>query len=357
MKGFHMKKTILILFGGKSSEYEVSLSSATGAWTNIDKEKYDVLLCGITREGRMYLYGDDPAKIADDTWTAGVKWPLSVDFSDGTLAADRGRGTEHIRVDAVLPMIHGKFCEDGTMQGLFAVAGIPVVGCGCQASALCMDKAAAKAVAACETSIRQAKAVVVRADAAKTDGEIARIREAAEKAFGYPMFVKPSSAGSSVGVTKVKTPDAFADAVRTALREDTKVLVEEYVRGREIEVAVLEEHGTYTVAHPAEIDVGSSEFYDYDTKYVTDESSFFIPARLSAEKQDEVRRYAEEIFRSLDCRGFARVDFFFTEEGEFVFNEINTLPGFTPISMYPKMMISDGISYAELLNRLIESAL
>ena len=352
-----MKKTILILFGGRSSEYEVSLSSATGAWTNIDKEKYDVLLCGITRAGRMYLYGGDPAKIADDTWSDGLKWPLSVDFSDGTLTADRGNGAEHIRVDAVLPMIHGKFCEDGTMQGLFAVAGVPVVGCGCQASAFCMDKAVTKAIVANQTGIRMARSVVIRADRAETDEDIARFREAAEKAFGYPMFVKPSCAGSSVGVTKVKTPDAFEGAVRAALREDTKVLVEEFVRGREIEVAVLEEHGMYTVAHPAEIDVGSSEFYDYETKYITDESSFFIPARIPEEKQDEVRGYAEEIFRALDCRGFARVDFFCTASGEFVFNEINTLPGFTPISMYPKMMVNDGISYGDLLSRLIESAL
>ena len=352
-----MKKTILILFGGKSSEYEVSLSSATGAYANIDKEAYDVLLCGITRDGRMYLYGGDPAKIADDTWTDGPKDPLAVDFSDGTLAVFRESGTEHIRVDAVLPMIHGKFCEDGTMQGLFAVAGIPVVGCDCQSSAVCMDKAVAKAIVKAETRVRLARAVVIKAASAGDDAAVLRYRAAAEEAFGYPMFVKPSRAGSSVGVTKVKTPDAFLPAVRAALREDTKVLVEECIVGREIEVAVLEEHGKITVAHPAEIDVGSSEFYDYETKYISDASSFYLPARLSPEKQDEVRRYAEEIFLALDCRGFARVDFFFTGDGSFVFNEINTLPGFTPISMYPKMMVNEGISYAELLGRLIGSAL
>ena len=351
-----MKKTILILFGGRSSEYEVSLSSATGAYQNIDRERYDVRLCGITRAGRMFLFEDDPAMIAADTWESGRKVPLAVDFSDGTLLVLRESGAEHLTVDTVLPMIHGKYCEDGTMQGLFAVAGIPVAGCGCQASAVCMDKSVTKAIVAAETSVRLAKAVVIKADAAKGPEEIGRFRKEAEEAFGYPMFVKPSRAGSSVGVTKVKTPEGFGEAVLRALKEDSKVLVEEYIAGREIEVAVLEEHGTYTVAHPAEIDTGSSEFYDYETKYISDASSFYLPARLSAEKQDEVRGYAEKIFRALDCRGFARVDFFCTAEGEFVFNEINTLPGFTPISMYPKMMVIDGIPYPDLLARLIGAA-
>ena len=349
-----MKKTILILFGGKSSEYEVSLSSATGVLDNIDRDKYDVRLCGITREGRMYLYGGDPARIASDTWFGDGCLPLSLDLSDGTLVA----GDDKFRPDAVLPMIHGKFCEDGTMQGLFAVAGIPVVGCDCQSSAVCMDKAAAKEIAAHETGVRVAKTVVVKARAVRGgDAEILKFREEAERAFGYPMFVKPSRAGSSVGVTKVKTPEAFLPALKAALAEDSKVLVEEAIRGREVEVAVLEERGEITVAHPAEIDTGSAEFYDYMTKYVTDASSFYLPARIPEEKQNEVRRYAEAIFCALDCRGFARVDFFLTPEGEFVFNEINTLPGFTPISMYPKMMVNDGISYSELIDRLIGTVL
>jgi len=352
----NMKKTILILFGGKSSEYEVSLSSAAGAIGNLDTERYDARFCGITREGRMYLFEDDPAMIPADTWESGRKFPLSVDFSDGTVVVLRDGTPEHIRIDAVLPMIHGKFCEDGTMQGLFAVAGIPVAGCDCQASALCMDKAAAKAIVVSETSVNVARAVVVKADAVRDEEDISKIRAQAEAKFGYPMFVKPSRAGSSVGVSKVKSEKTFADAVAAALKEDTKVLVEECVAGREIEVAVLEEHGKITVAHPAEIDVGSSEFYDYETKYISDASSFYLPARLPEEKQDEVRRYAEAIFRALDCRGFSRVDFFFRPDGTFVFNEINTLPGFTPISMYPKMMVNDGISYRELISRLIESA-
>lgn len=350
-------KNVILLFGGRSSEYEVSLSSATGAYNNIDKEKYQVHLVGITREGRFYYYAGDPAAIAKDTWSEKEKYPLTLDLSDGTICYVKNGETVHIHADAVLPMIHGKYCEDGTLQGMFAVADIPVVGCDCQSSAVCMDKAVTKIVVAAETNVRQAKAVILRQGDIKFDEDIDVVRKKAEKAFGYPMFVKPSRAGSSVGVSKVKTEEEFADAVRAALHEDSKVLIEENIVGVEVEVAVLEEKGQYTVARPAEIDRGSAEFYDYETKYISDASSFYLPARLSEEKQNEVRGYAEAIFKALDCKGFSRVDFFYTAEGEFVFNEINTLPGFTPISMYPKMMVNEGIAYGELVGRLVEAAL
>lgn len=350
-------KTIAILFGGRSSEYEVSLSSTTGAYDNINKEKYNIILIGITREGRFYLYDDDVNKIKDGTWVNGRKYPLSLDLSAGTFTVTRGGTVESISPDAVLPMVHGKFCEDGTLQGMLAVADIPVVGCDCQSSALCMDKAATKAIVSSETAVRQAKAVVIKAYQVTGDSDIAAYRAECENKLGYPMFVKPARAGSSVGVNKVKSADRFESAVRAALCEDSKVLVEECIVGREIEIAVLEERGRYTVAHPAEIDSGSAEFYDYETKYISDASSFYLPARLTAEQMDEVRAHAEAIFKALDCRGLARVDFFFTNDGEFVFNEINTLPGFTPISMYPKMMINEGVSYSELLDRLIAAAL
>ncbi|MBE6540920.1 MAG: D-alanine--D-alanine ligase [Ruminococcaceae bacterium] len=349
-------KTVILLFGGKSSEYEVSLSSATAAYNNIDKEKFNVITVGISREGRFYLYNDDPAMIAADSWMNGVKYPLSVDLAEGCLTYERDGKVEKINADAVLPMIHGKFCEDGTLQGMFAVAGIPIVGCDCQSSAVCMDKAVTKAIIDNQTGIRQAKAVVVRQSDVKNPADADAIREKCEREIGYPMFVKPARAGSSVGVTKVKSAEKFAEALMAALDEDSKVLIEESILGPEIEVAVLEESGVYTVAHPAEIDKGSAEFYDYETKYISDASSFYLPARLSEEKMCEVMGYAETIFKALDCRAFSRVDFFYTPEGEFVFNEINTLPGFTPISMYPKMMMNEGIAYSEILERLISTA-
>ena len=349
-------KTVAVIFGGRSSEYDVSLSSASGVLANINTEKYNVIRVGITRDGAFYLFEDDNALIAKNEWMNGKVCPLSLDLTNGCFSAERETGIEKIKVDVVLPVIHGKYCEDGTLQGLFAVAGIPVVGCDCESSAVCMDKAVTKAIVAAETGIRQAKAVVIKQTDVKNAADLAPYRDRCEKELGYPMFVKPCRAGSSVGVAKVKTPEKFAAAVFAALREDAKVLIEEAITGSEVEVAVLEENGKYTVAHPAEIDPGSAEFYDYETKYVSDASSYYLPARLSEEKMNEVRGYAEAIFKALECRGLSRVDFFHTPEGEFVFNEINTLPGFTPISMYPKMMINEGISYSELVDRLIETA-
>lgn len=347
-----MKKTVILLFGGHSSEYSVSLSSAYGALENIDTERYNVVKVGITKDGSFYLYEGENELVRDDKWFADGKiTPLALDLAKKTFRA----GDREIKPDAVLPMIHGKNCEDGTLQGMLALMEIPTAGCGCTSSAVCMDKAFTKAVISSDTEINQAKAVVIRAEdytAETAEG----IREKCESKLGYPMFVKPANAGSSVGVTKVKSAADFDASVKTALHEDDRVLVEEFIDGREIEVAVLEEHGKYFAAHPAEIDHGSSEFYDYETKYVNDASSFYIPARISEEKQEEVREAALCVFKALGCRGFSRVDFFLDKNGRFVFNEINTLPGFTPISMYPKMMMNDGISYKEVLTRIIDSA-
>lgn len=354
-------KTIAVLFGGKSSEYEVSLSSAYGALTNINTEKYNIVKLGITREGQFWYYCDSNEKIADGTWIDGEKYPVSLDLTGSGLLVQRDGRIEQIHVDRVLPMIHGKFCEDGTMQGMFAVAGISVAGCDCASSAVCMDKAITKAIVDAETGIRQAWTIV--ADAAdcpvsetEETPEIADLRRRCERKFGYPMFVKPSRAGSSVGASKVKTAAAFNKAMYIAFAEDTKVLIEECITGTEMEVAVLEENGQYTVAGPAEIDVGSSEFYDYETKYISDASSYYLPARLSEEKRNEVREKALAIFKALDCRGYSRVDFFCKKNGEFVFNEINTLPGFTSISMYPKLFAASGIPYSELIDQLLKLA-
>ncbi len=348
-----MKKKIAVLFGGASSEYEVSLSSSYAMLSNIDSEKYELYKIGITKDGKWFLFEGELEAIRSDSWQSESIYPIffSPDNGTGLLRAEKNGVFEDIMPDAVFPMLHGKFGEDGQIQGMFSVMGIPVVGCGPASSALCMDKALTKAVIR-ETGIRQASSVTLRAG----DDRVAFVARA-EAALGYPMFVKPACAGSSVGISKARTREELLTALETALHEDTKVLVEEMISGCEIEVAVLEENGKYTVSCPAEIDIGSSDFYDYETKYVSNVSSYYIPARLSEEKQNEVRAYAERIFRALDCRGFSRVDFFCTPEGEFVFNEINTIPGFTPISMYPKLMIHSGIPYSELIDRLISSAI
>lgn len=352
-----MKKNVVLLFGGRSSEYEVSLSSASGALENIDTEKYDVTTIGITREGSFYLYEGGVSLIREDRWLGeGRVYPVTLDLARGVFAADIGGVIREIKPDAVLPMVHGKNCEDGKLQGMFALAGIKVAGCGCTSSAICMDKEFTKAIIRDRTDIPQAKAVVIKAEDYNSGDTVLRYRERCEAELGYPMFVKPANAGSSVGVSKVKSAADFEKAVTKAFHEDEKLLVEECIVGREVEVAVLEEGGKYYAAHPAEIDPGSSEFYDYETKYISDASSFYLPARVTEEEQDRVRAHAIEIFKTLGCRGLSRVDFFCVGGGKFVFNEINTLPGFTPISMYSKMMINDGISYTELLSRLIEGA-
>ena len=345
-------KTICVLFGGRSSEYDVSLSSAYAVLSNIDRTAYRLLCIGITREGRWYRYDGPLEDIRSGRWCAHPETlpTVSLDLTDGKIrcTAPDGAVTETV-CDAVFPVLHGKYGEDGTVQGLFAVAGIPVVGCGCTSSGVCMDKAFTKSVIAQDTGIRQAKAVIGRtADLSALDA----LREKCEAAFGYPMFVKPSAAGSSVGVSKVKSAEQFAPAVWKALAEDCKVLIEEAIVGREIEVAVFEDHGEIFAAEAAEIDMGSSEFYDYDTKYISDVSGYFLPARITAEEMTTVREYAKTIFRALDCKVFSRVDFFITDTG-FVFNEINTIPGFTPISMYPKMMIHSGMTYAQLIDRML----
>lgn len=349
-------KTICILFGGRSSEYDVSLSSAYAVLSNIDRTAYDLLCIGITREGRWYRYDGPLDDIRSGHWCDHPEAlpSVSLDLTGGKIRCSAPDGTVTETVcDAVFPVLHGKYGEDGTVQGLFAVAGIPVVGCGCTSSGVCMDKAFTKSIVAQDTGIRQARAIIARAeDAADPD----TLRKKCEAEIGYPMFIKPSAAGSSVGVSKVKNAGQFAPALRKALAEDHKVLIEEAIVGREIEVAVFEDHGTLFAAEPAEIDMGSSEFYDYDTKYISDVSGYYLPARISAEEMRTVQEYAKTIFHALDCKVFSRVDFFITENG-FVFNEINTIPGFTPISMYPKMMIHSGMTYARLIDRMLAAAL
>ncbi len=349
------KIKLCVLFGGRSSEYEVSLASAYSVLTNADPAKYEILPVGITKDGAWLLYTGDYQKLRDGSWceNAGTLSRVTVDLTPGShaLLICPPNGAPYAEtVDVVFPVLHGAYGEDGTVQGMLTLAEIPFVGCGCASSSVCMDKSLTKLCVA-ETGIRQAVHVLVR----KEDTEDDCIREA-ETGLNYPMFVKPARAGSSVGISKVRSRNELKRALAVAFAEDSKVVIENTVIGREIEVAVLEEHGTYTVSDCAEIDAGA-EFYDYDAKYVNTTSTFYIPARLPEETREAVRRCAKKIFKALDCRTLARVDFFVTENGTIVFNEINTIPGFTEISMYPKLMMAAGLTYPELIDRLIASAL
>ena len=349
-------QTILVLFGGVSPEHAVSLVSAEAVLRNMNKENRRILPVGITREGKWMLFGgDDFAEIAAD------KWEKNPANRTAFLSPERGAGLcivqdgsiETVPVDVVFPVLHGENGEDGSVQGLFQLAGIPFVGCGVCASAASMDKSVTKLIAA-TTGVRQAKWLTLRRSAFTKDAA-SMCRKIAET-LGFPVFIKPCSTGSSVGVSKVKTADALQAALETAFRYDKKILAEEFINGIEVEVAVLGNDDP-KAATAGEIDAGA-EFYDYETKYVTSTSTPYIPARIDDETMTAIRGWAVKIFTALGCAGLSRVDFFVTRDtNEIVFNEINTLPGFTPISMYPKMWAADGLPFPALIDRLIAFAL
>ncbi|MCR5485244.1 MAG: D-alanine--D-alanine ligase [Clostridiales bacterium] len=349
-------KKILILFGGVSTEYDVSLISAGNIINNISKEKYDVLTLGITRDGKWYLYSGTTEKIMNNEWINDrenlVPAIVSPDRSVHGITVC-GEKTENIRVDAVFPVLHGKNGEDGTVQGLLELAGIPFVGCDMISSAMSMNKAVTNTIAD-HAKVAQAKWLKTTRHDYLKNGE--KFRNECEEKLGFPLFVKPANAGSSVGISKVGSKNNLDDAVRKALGVDDIIVVEEGIDGSEVECAVL---GNDDIMAPTvgEI-VPCNDFYDYDAKYLADKSELHIPARLPDEKIDEVRREACKIFRALGCSGFSRVDFFVRRsDGKVLFNEINTIPGFTPISMYPKMFDYAGIKYPELIDRLISLAI
>lgn len=352
------KQTVLCLFGGKSSEYEVSLISAHSILSNIDREKYNVITVGITKGGDWYLYGGDIEMIKDGSWCGDEK-SLSRAFispspSDRGLVILNEQGYEKLAVDVVFPIMHGANAEDGTLQGLLELSGIPYVGCGCAASAIGMDKGFTKLVVS-HYGIPQARCEIIgEADLADLDGVISRC----EKLGSYPIFVKPANAGSSVGASKVGSREELLPALKLAAEQDSKIIVEEYIKGKEIEVAVIG-NGPYTASVCGNINPGA-DFYDYDAKYSADSASFSeIPAKIKPETAEKVREYAKIIASALGASGLSRVDFFVYEKGgeeKIIFNEINTLPGFTTISMYPKLLIHDGFTYPEIIDRLISLA-
>ena len=349
------KKTVAIIFGGNSSEHEVSLMSATMVINNIPRDKYDVVLLGITKDGRWYLYEGDPALIIDGRWENDAVTPaiISPDTATHGVLVLRESGVETIRINAAFPEMHGKNGEDGTMQGLLSLAGIPCVGCDCASSAVCMDKALTNTLLEF-CGIPQAKFIWFYSNDWKENSE--KYISAIDTEIGYPCFVKPANAGSSVGITKVKKRDEIAAAVELAIANDSKVVIEEGIDGAEVETAVLGNDVTI-VSTPGEI-VPATEWYDYDAKYNNVESKLFIPARFDNDTLELIKKRAAQAYRVLGCSGLTRMDFFVRRsDGEVLLNEPNTLPGFTPISMYPKLMAFDGIDNASLVDRLITLAI
>lgn len=347
-----MKKNILLLFGGQSTEHEISLRSATTILTHIDTEKYDVYAVGITKEGKWLLYQGPNEHLITHKWeTQGIPAILSPDATHKGLWLVKESGENvFIGIDVVFPILHGKYGEDGTIQGLCQLAQIPFVGCGVAASAISMDKAFTKVVAD-KAGVPQAKYVVVkRSECENMDRVILKV----ERAFPYPYFVKPANTGSSVGVSKATNRQELADAIYMATQYDTKILVEETIVGREVETAVLGNEN-FIVSGVGEI-LAAASFYDFNAKYNNADSKTIVDADLPEEIKDEIRSYARDVFKAVSGKGFARIDFFVKEDGKVIFNEINTIPGFTSISMYPMLFEAEGIPIKELITSLIEGA-
>ncbi|NCC07262.1 MAG: D-alanine--D-alanine ligase [Clostridia bacterium] len=347
------KTKIAVLFGGASSEHEISLMSATSVLNNLDKEKYDIVPVGITKSGRWYLYNGDIALIKSGEWEKADITPAAFCAGSGMkglITFENGSYNE-VPVDVVFPVLHGKNGEDGTVQGLLDMAGIPYVGCGVLGSSVCMDKVIANCVMdACGIPRCEWDYMDTHSGEDFDDVE-ARV----SRKLGYPIFVKPANAGSSVGISKAKDRETLKSAVELAAKHDNRIVFERFVDGQEVECAVSG-NDVATSTCPGEI-LASKEFYDYEDKYVAGTSRVAIPAQLSNEKLNEVHDLAEKAYRALCCTGLSRVDFFVERGSEKVLlNEINTLPGFTDISMYPKLKMAAGDTYSSLLDKLVALA-
>jgi len=341
-------KNILLLFGGRSPEHDISIKSATSVISALGG--HTIIPVYITRKGKWLMYDGKLDHLSNINWEKhGVPAILSPDATNGGLLRIVGGKVKIIPVDVVLPILHGPNGEDGTIQGLCQLARLPYVGCGVLASAAAMDKATTRLIAKA-LKIPQAEFITFTDDEFAENGSA--IMNKIARRLGYPCFVKPSVGGSSIGITKAANRKTLENAITTALGYCDKIVVEKQVKGREIEVGVLGAGIRAKASVTGEI-VADGEFYDFDAKYTKPDSKTIVPADISEEVQEKIQEYALAIFRAIDGKGLSRVDFFVTEDNKIFFNEINTMPGFTPISMYTKMWEASGISREDLLNILI----
>jgi len=362
---------VAVVFGGRSAEHAISCVSAGSVLAALDPDKYDVVPVGITREGRWLLTDGDPRRLAI---TDGVLPEVTEGTAVSLVGDPAGRGLAVLgegqrigpltEVDVVFPVLHGAYGEDGTIQGLLEMSGLPYVGSGVFSSAASMDKEFTKKLLAA-AGIPQGDHVVLRNANGALCPDPAVLDDAARERLGLPVFVKPSRAGSSIGITRVTDWAQFPAAVATAAAVDRKVVVEAAVPGREVECGVLARSGSPLpdASLPAEIRLRpGTDWYDFDAKYLDDAVDFDVPAGLTPEQTAAVQEISRRAYLALDCQGLARVDFFLgtdpaTGADRWVVNEVNTMPGFTPISMFPRMWAASGVSYPELVDRLIASAL
>ena len=348
------KIRVAVLFGGASSEHDISLKSATHIIENIPADKYEVVCVGITKKGRWLYYPGDVSAIASGAWEKDPDCTSAILSPDpihkGLITIENGEASVK-KIDVVFPVLHGKNGEDGTVQGLLDMARIPYVGCGLLASAACMDKAATHTMLD-YNGIRTAKWRKIG------QREMNKLEEHCEEIaaeLGFPLFVKPANAGSSIGVNRANNAEELLDAVKVAFSHDNKVIIEECISGRELEVAVFGYDSPFA-SFVGEIE-SCKTFYDYDAKYILSGSNLFIPARIPDDKAREIQETAVKAYRALGCQGLSRVDFFLSDDGEVILNEINTMPGFTSISMYPKLMENLGMGSSYLVDKLIEQAM
>lgn len=352
------KKNVLLFFGGCSSEYEVSLESAAGVIRNLNAERFTPVLVGITREGDWYHYTGELQRIADDTWHMDTAHCSPASLSPSRSAHELlvyGENTlARIPVDVALPVLHGRNGEDGTLQGLIELAGIPLAGCGTMASALCMDKDRAHRLVSL-SGIRTPQALVLDVPASGLSASIVEQAQSFAGLIGFPLYVKPVKAGSSYGVSKVLSAGQLEAAMKLATDYDNQVILEENIPGFEVGCAVLGTQELIT-GEVDEIEL-SGGFFDYTEKYTLKTSAIHVPARISPAKAQEIKLAAKKVYRALGCSGFARVDLFLTPDGDIVFNEVNTIPGFTEHSRYPGMMKAAGLTFSQVLERILDQAL
>lgn len=345
-----MKKTVAVIFGGQSSEHIVSCMSVQNVAGQIDREAYDVLLIGITEEGH-WVKADSLESIQDGSWkNSKVSAVISPDATDKCVILSEDGKWKKVKIDVVFPVLHGLYGEDGTIQGILELAGIPYVGCGVLASAVSMDKLYTKIIVD-TLGIRQAAYVPVYREELT---DMNRVAEKIEGKFSYPVFVKPSNAGSSKGVGKAENREELEAALTEAARHDRKILVEETIIGHEVECAVFGGGNVPVKASGVGEIMAAAEFYDFDAKYYNADSKTVVNPPLPGNAAEEVRKAAVEIFKAVDGYGLSRVDFFVKENGEVVFNEINTLPGFTAISMYPMLWEAAGMDKKALVQALLD---
>lgn len=360
------KIKVTVLFGGQSSEHEVSRASAQCVLENIDRERFDIQMIGITKNGEWLRYDGDIKLIGTDEWEEAARKKLPAAKTDASavpgqlrkapscmdLVSFKGRNGENLSVDVVFPVLHGPNGEDGSVQGLLQLADVPYVGCNILSSAAGMDKEFSKLVFN-NAGIPQAGYIKVMRN--EIGGSVGFLKNKITEKLGWPCFVKPANAGSSVGISKVRKPEELEGALKHAARYDTKILIEEFIDGREMECGVLGNENP--VASTVGEIIPCNEFYDYNAKYIDGKSDTIIPADMEPQLMEQTRDYAVRAFKALGCSGLARVDFFLERKtGRVVLNEINTMPGFTDISMYSKLWEASGIPYKELITRLIELA-